>query len=92
MRYSARQRNIRWKPGAAAAAAAFLQGLFSSGSPYILRHLLQPGEVLVSNNVLHNRSGFRDIEAPNRRRLLFRARYFDRISGTAPARSRGNQN
>jgi hypothetical protein len=92
MRYSARQRNIHWKPGAAAAAAAFLQGLFSSGSPYIFRHRLQPGEVLVSNNVLHNRSGFRDTEVPDRRRLLFRARYFDRISGTDPARSRGNQN
>ncbi len=91
MRYSARQRNIRWKPGAAAAAAAFLQGLFSSGSPYIFRHRLQPGEVLVSNNVLHNRSGFRDTEAAERRRLLFRARYFDRIAGTAPVRSRGNQ-
>jgi alpha-ketoglutarate-dependent taurine dioxygenase len=91
MRYSARQRNIRWKPGATAAAAAFLLGLFSSGSPYIFRHRLQPGEVLVSNNVLHNRSGFRDSETADRRRLLFRARYFDRIAGTAPVRSRGNQ-
>jgi hypothetical protein len=88
MRYSARQRNISWKPGPAVAAAGFLQGLFSSGSPYIFRHRLQPGEVLISNNVLHNRSGFRDTGAASRGRLLFRARYFDRIAGSSPARSR----
>lgn len=87
MRYSARQRNIVWKPGAAAAAAEFLRDLFSSGSPHILRHRLQPGEVLLSNNVLHNRSGFRDTDRLGQGRLLYRARYLDRIPGTARTRS-----
>jgi hypothetical protein len=31
------------------------------------------------NNVLHTRSGFKDRE---HQRLLYRARYFDRIAGT----------
>ena len=83
MRYSARKRNIQWKADAAThAAVTFLAGLFSSPSPYILRHRLEPGEGLVSNNVLHNRSGFKDHSDPARHRLLYRARYFDRIAGT----------
>jgi hypothetical protein len=32
---------------------------------------------LVSNNVLHDRSGF--TEDPARRRLLYRARYYERV-------------
>jgi hypothetical protein len=81
MRYSARQRNIAWKADAATrAAVSRLVGLFSSASPYILRHCLEPGQVLVSNNVLHNRSGFRESADSTRRRLLYRARYFDRIA------------
>ena len=83
MRYSARRRNIIWKADTATqAAVTCLSGLFSGSSPYILRHRLEPGQVLVSNNVLHNRSGFSDSPEPTRRRLLYRARYFDRIAGT----------
>ncbi len=33
-----------------------------------------------SNNVLHDRAGFSDDES--HRRLLYRARYYDRIAGT----------
>jgi hypothetical protein len=41
---------------------------------------------LVCNNVLHDRSGF--TETPERRRLLYRARYHDRIAARPePARS-----
>jgi len=83
MRYSARKRNIQWKAdGATQAAVTFLTGLFSSASPYIFGHRLAPGQGLVSNNVLHNRSGFNDHPDPALRRLLYRARYFDRIAGT----------
>jgi len=83
MRYSARRRNIVWKADTATQAAVkCLSGLFSGSSPYIFRHRLEPGQVLVSNNVLHNRSGFSDSSEPTRRRLLYRARYLDRIAGT----------
>ena len=38
---------------------------------------LQAGEGLISNNVLHNRTAFSD--KPGHNRLLYRARFFDRI-------------
>jgi len=35
---------------------------------------------LVSNNVLHDRAAFQDDESHTR--LIYRARYFDRLAGT----------
>lgn len=81
MRYTARQRNAVWKDDPATrAAVAALGRILGSDSPYIFRGLLQSGMGLVSNNVLHDRAGFRD-EADHPR-LLYRARFFDRIAGT----------
>ena len=81
MRYTARTRSIAWQDTAAVrTAAAALDAIFNSASPYIFRARLEPGMGLVCNNVPHNRSGFTD--APERKRVLYRARYFDRIAGT----------
>ena len=83
MRYTARKRNIIWKDDMATRkAVAFLQELMGSDSPYIYRYHLQPGEGLLCNNVLHTRSRFEDDEATQVKRLLYRARYFDRIANT----------
>jgi hypothetical protein len=83
MRYSARQRNVIWKDRQAVrAGAAFLSGLFSAGDDHIFRYMLKPGEGLLSNNVLHRREGFRDDPASGRTRLMYRARYYDRIANT----------
>jgi alpha-ketoglutarate-dependent taurine dioxygenase len=81
MRYTARKRNIEWKDDTATREAlAALEKLLSE-NPYIFRATLQPGMGLLCNNVLHTRDGFRD--SPDQPpRLLYRARYFDRISGT----------
>lgn len=81
MRYSARKRNVIWKddPTTRAAAAA-LERLFSEGDAHIYRHRLAPGEGILSNNVLHRREGFRDDPAGGHKRLVYRARYYDRIS------------
>ena len=82
MRYTARSRSIEWKQDTPTrAAVAFLEDLLSAPSPHILRVRLEPGMGIVSNNVLHERAGFQDDES--RRRLLYRARYYDRIQGTA---------
>ena len=82
MRYTARKRNIEWKQDTATLeAVAFLDDVMASSSPYIFRHHLQPGEGLLCNNVLHTRSGFEDA-ADHGKRLLYRARYFDRIANT----------
>lgn len=80
MRYSARSRNVSWRatPHTHAAREA-LDRLFSSATSYIFNHTLQAGEGLVTNNVLHNRSGFEDLPDPGRGRLLYRVRYLERI-------------
>ncbi len=82
MRYTARKRNIEWKDDAATAAAlAALARILSDDNPYIFRARLESGMGLICNNVLHTRDGFND-RPDHPRRLLYRARYFDRISET----------
>lgn len=82
MRYTARQRNIEWKRSAILAeAVGFLGAMLKSELPYIHRATLEPGMGLISNNVLHDRGGFGDMPGYPQR-LLYRARYFDRIQGS----------
>jgi len=79
MRYTARTRSIKWRQDEVTRAAVkFLGDLLNSDSPYIFRHRMKAGEGVVSNNVLHNRTGFEDDKT--RQRSFLRARYFDRIT------------
>ena len=82
MRYTARRRSIRWRDDpATAAAVAALEQLLGSNLPGLFSGRLEAGMGLISNNVLHDRAGFND--APGGPpRLLYRARYYDRIAGT----------
>ena len=83
MRYTMRKRNVLWKDDPLVeAAVTWLEELLTGDSPYIFRATLQPGWGLLSNNVLHDRSAFEDDPDPARKRLLYRARYHDRIRGT----------
>ncbi|HKJ10716.1 MAG TPA: TauD/TfdA family dioxygenase [Gammaproteobacteria bacterium] len=83
MRYTARTRNIVWKDDQRTREAVALIGeLLDADTPYRIRHRLRPGQGVISNNVLHNRTGFADGDAAEQRRLLFRARYFDRVADT----------
>ncbi|MEO5336736.1 MAG: TauD/TfdA family dioxygenase [Magnetospirillum sp. WYHS-4] len=83
MRYTARKRNIVWRDDAATrAAVAALEAILDADSPYVFRHRMAPGQGLVSNNVLHDRAGFEDGPEGGKKRLIYRARYFDRLSGT----------
>jgi hypothetical protein len=85
MRYTARTRSIRWKQDPLTlGATAFLENLLSADSAYIFRATLEPGMGIVCNNVLHDRSGFAD--DATHRRLLYRARYYDRIEDGAAVR------
>lgn len=82
MRYTARTRSIEWKDDAPTrAAAAFLAQLLDSAGPHVLRLTLEPGMGLVCNNVLHDRAGF--VDDPAQPRLLYRARYLDRVRSSA---------
>jgi alpha-ketoglutarate-dependent taurine dioxygenase len=82
MRYSARKRNISWRDDALTRAAHdFLTEILDDENGPAFHYRLKPGEGLISNNVLHNRTAFSDGEG--RRRLLYRARFFDRIRASA---------
>ena len=79
MRYTARTRSIEWQPDEVTQAAVrHLKQILDSDSPYVFRLRLQGGHGLVCNNVLHDRSAFTD--APGEGRLVYRARYFDRVA------------
>jgi hypothetical protein len=81
MRYTARLRNIEWAAHSLLGEAVqALNALLASASPAILRVTLQSGQGLLSNNVLHDRSGFEDSETQHR--VLYRLRYYQRIAGT----------
>jgi len=81
MRYSARKRNVEWRGDALTSAARHALGLLLEGdNDDIIRHRLQPGEGLISNNVLHNRGGFENDRETGRDRLLYRARFLDRVT------------
>jgi alpha-ketoglutarate-dependent taurine dioxygenase len=80
MRYSARQRNVIWRDDAATRAAAdFLLALFRDGDPCMVRRRLNAGDGVISNNILHRRDGFRDDPAQGAKRLVYRARYYQRL-------------
>ena len=76
MRYTARKRNIAWRQDAATQAAVQALERILDEEPLAFEATLAPGWGLLANNVLHTRTGF---EAASRR-LIYRARYYDRIA------------
>ena len=78
MRYTARTVSIEWRSDAATVAAvAALGRILAAETPWTLHGRLEPGMGLVCNNVLHDRAAF--AESDTQKRLLYRARYYDRI-------------
>jgi hypothetical protein len=77
MRYTDRSRSIEWRDDPLTREAVVaLKELLGQPSPYHFEGTLQSGQGLICNNVLHTRGRF---ENGTRERLLYRARYFDRI-------------
>ena len=82
MRYTARTRSIEWKQDAVTQRAVkALEQLLAGDTPYVFRYRLAAGEGLLCNNVLHNRTEFEDEVDKGMNRLIYRARYYDRIHG-----------
>jgi alpha-ketoglutarate-dependent taurine dioxygenase len=82
MRYSARTKNIQWRDDdITRAARQYLSEILADEIGTVFRYRLQAGEGLISNNVLHNRTAFED--GPGHRRLIYRARFYDRINSTS---------
>jgi hypothetical protein len=81
MRYTARTRSIAWKQDAATqAAVAAIEKFLNQDLPWKFQHRMEAGMGLLCNNVLHDRTGFAD--SPTHKRIMYRARYYDRIGNT----------
>lgn len=77
MRYTARQHSIIWYDNDQTAQARAQLSQILHDNPYCFQATLQPGQGLICNNILHNRSGFQN--NAQQHRLIYRARYYDRI-------------
>lgn len=79
MRYTARNKNVQWRDDSLTQEALeLLSETLNDPQGPVIRYCLKAGEGLISNNVLHNRSSF--IDGSSGKRLLYRARFFDRIN------------
>lgn len=79
MRFSQRKRNIIWRDDKATTEAVeFLNHILSDNKKDMLHVKLKAGQGILSNNILHNRSGFKNCE--DRPRLIYRGRFFEPIS------------
>ena len=81
LRYTARTRSIRWRDDQATrTAVARLEALLADPESGAFEYRLGPGEGILCNNVLHSRSAFQNGTSDGR--LLYRARFHDRVTGT----------
>lgn len=87
MRYSARSRSVIWREDRATSEARLLLGQILENDPFIIRHKLKPGQGIISNNILHNRTAFKNAgDINNKDRLLYRLRFHQRVQvGTEAA-------
>jgi hypothetical protein len=78
MRYTQRKKNIEFLDSLEIKqAVAYLDTLLNTTTDYHFKHLMQTGQGLLCNNVLHRRNAFTDDK--DNPRLLLRGRYFNRI-------------
>lgn len=81
MRYSARKRNIEWRDDVMTKQVFERINELLADESITLKYRLNAGEGIVCNNVLHNRTSFEDSD--EQQRLMYRARYYDRIAHDA---------
>jgi len=80
MRYTARTRSISWKNEATQKAASQLQELLESERDYLHTLTLQPGQGILNNNTLHNRTAFDpSADTGTSQRMLYRVRFNNRL-------------
>ena len=81
LRYTARTRSIEWASDPILEEAlGVITEYLNSGSAYIFRHKLKPGQGILCNNVLHNRTAFEENDSIKSKRLIYRARFYDRAN------------
>nr|AFI78391.1 dioxygenase-like protein [uncultured bacterium ws101A12] len=81
MRYTARTRSIAWRDDPLTLKAAdWLRSWLAAGDPCMMTVLLAPGDGILNNNVLHNRTAFEDGPDPSQSRLILRVRFHNRVA------------
>ena len=80
LRYTARKTHVIWKDDPRTIGALdFLNKTLQGECPYIFRVKLKSGSGLIGNNVLHNRTEFKDHNIGRSKRLIYRIYYRDRV-------------
>lgn len=80
-RFSFRKTDMAWADDVdVAAARSVLESAITAEGPHVIEGRLESGLGLVSNNVLHTREKLVDSDDPAQQRLLFRARFYDRVN------------
>ncbi len=80
LRYTARTRSISWRNAATKNAAALLQKLLESERDYLHTLTLRPGQGILNNNALHNRTAFDpNADTGASQRMLYRIRFHNRL-------------
>lgn len=80
-RFSFRKTDMTWTEDSdVAAAGKVLESLISEESAHVIEGRLESGMGLISNNVLHTRERLVDSDDAANKRLLFRARFYDRVN------------
>jgi len=80
-RFSFRKIDMAWSGDAdVQAARAVLESMMLEQSEYVIEGRLESGLGLISNNVLHTREKLVDSDDAAQKRLLFRARFYDRVN------------
>ena len=78
MRFTARSHNVIWKNNATTKQVRSKLLEVIKDNEFQFSYLLQAGEGVICNNVIHNRTSF--VDDPSLTRLLYRARFYDRVS------------
>ena len=80
MRYTDRKRHINWKADTLLTEARRkISDALNDKNGDVVSLQLRPGQGVICNNVLHRRSGYRDSSDSRKKRLLYRARYLNRV-------------
>ena len=82
MRYTARTRSIEWRDDSLTReAVAFLQHTLETPDPMTISLRFGPGQGVLCNNVLHDRTGFDAEAAAFSPRSVYRIRFHNRVKG-----------
>ena len=82
MRYTARSRSIEWRDDLLTReAVGFLQHILETPDPMTISLRFGPGQGVLCNNVLHDRTGFDPHAAAHSPRSVYRVRFHNRVKG-----------